>query len=171
MESHQVMLLLGSNLGDRAAVLAAARLRIGETVGPLVAVSREYETEPWGIFATSEQQFPFLNQAVVVHTGLSAFGVLDAIPQIERKLGRAEHQPEFAVDGNRLYRDRTIDIDILFYDSEVIDTERLVVPHPRLAERRFALEPAAEIWPEYMHPALKISLKDLFNSLLLSDSQ
>ena len=64
MESHQVMLLLGCNLGDRAAVFAAARLRIGETVGPLVAVSREYETEPWGTFAAGERQFPFLNQAV-----------------------------------------------------------------------------------------------------------
>ena len=166
MESHQVMLLLGSNLGDRAAVFAAARLRIGETVGPLVAVSREYETEPWGTFAAGERQFPFLNQAVVARTGLSAFGVLEAIQQIERELGRPVHDSEYVPGGERLYRSRTIDIDILFFDSEVIDTERLVVPHPRFPERRFAVEPAAEIWPEFVHPALKISLKDLFNSLL-----
>ena len=99
MESHQVMLLLGSNLGDRAAVFAAARLRIGETVGPLVAVSREYETEPWGTFAAGERQFPFLNQAVVARTGLSAFGVLEAIHLYDRELGRPVHDSEFAPGG------------------------------------------------------------------------
>lgn len=165
------MLLLGSNRGDRVSILASARLFIADRVGPVVLVSREYETEPWGTFAAGEERHPFMNQAVVVETTLEPETVLDAIQQIERELGRPEHVPEYASDGNRLYRDRTVDIDILFYDSEIIDTERLTVPHPRLAERRFALEPAAGIWPDYVHPALKISLKELFNSLLLGDSQ
>lgn len=165
------MFLLGSNQGDRTAILTAARLHIAERVGPVILASREYETEPWGAFAAGEEQRPFLNQAVVSGTALEPEAVLDAIQQIERELGRPDHRSEYATDGRRLYRSRTIDIDILFYDSEIINTERLTIPHPRLAERRFALEPAAEIWPDYRHPILKISLKELFNSLLLGDSQ
>lgn len=165
------MLLLGSNQGDRASILAAARLRIADRIGPVILASREYETEPWGLFAADEEQRPFLNQAIVTETALEPEAVLDATQQIERELGRPEHRPEYAPDGSRLYRDRTVDIDMLFYDSEIIDTERLTVPHPRLAERRFALEPAAEIWPDYVHPILKINLKELFNPLLLGDSQ
>lgn len=171
MESHQVMLLLGSNQGSRAAVLAAARLRIAASVGPVVLASREYATEPWGTFAEGERTHPFLNQAVVAETVLGPEAVLNAIQQIERELGRPDHRPEYSENGERVYRERTIDIDILFYDSEIIDTKRLTVPHPRLPERLFALVPAAEIWPDYTHPSLKISLKELFNSLLLGDSQ
>lgn len=165
------MLLLGGNLGDRAALFAAARLRIEDAVGPVVAASREYETEPWGTFAEGEEPQPFLNQAVIVRTSLGPEEVLEAIQRIERELGRPEHAPEYGAGGGRIYRGRPIDIDILFYDSEIIDTERLTIPHPRLAERRFALEPAAEIRPDYVHPGLNISLKELFNSLLLGDSQ
>lgn len=165
------MLLLGGNLGDRAAVFAAARSRIVATIGPLILASREYETEPWGTFADGPKIQPFLNQAIVAETELEPICTLDAIQQIERELGRPEHLPEYNAGGERVYRERTIDIDILFYDSEIIDTERITIPHPRLSERRFALEPAAEIWPDYTHPGLKISLKELFNSLLLGDSQ
>lgn len=165
------MLLLGGNQGDRAAVFAAARLRIVAMVGPVTLASREYETEPWGTFVEGERTHPFLNQAVVSETVLEPEAVLDAIQQIERELGRPDHRPEYSEGGERVYRGRTIDIDILFYDSEIIGTERLTVPHPRLPERLFALEPAAEIWPDYTHPGLKISLKELFNSLLLGDSQ
>lgn len=171
MDDHSVMLLLGSNQGDRAAVLAAARSLIADRIGPVVLASREYVTEPWGIFAEGGEQHPFLNQAIVARTVLGSGGALDAVQQIERELGRPQHSPEYTPDGVRLYRSRTIDIDILFYDSEIIETKRLKVPHPRLSERRFALEPAAEIWPRYVHPTLKISLKELFNSLLLVDSQ
>lgn len=165
------MLLLGGNQGDRAAVFAAARLRIAATVGPVILASREYETEPWGTFAEGEKAQLFLNQAVVSETVLEPEAVLDAIQQIERELGRPDHRPEYTAGGERVYRERTIDIDILFYGSEIIGTERLTVPHPRLPERLFALQPAAEIWPDYTHPGLKISLKELFNSLLLGDSQ
>lgn len=165
------MLLLGSNVGDRAAAMASARSRIAHCIGPLVLASREYTTEPWGTFADPQERHSFLNQAVVAETALAPEAVLDVIQQIERELGRPEHRPEYGDAGERVYRARTIDIDILFYDSEIIDTERLTVPHPRLPERRFALEPAAEIWPDYTHPGLKISLKELFNSILLDDSQ
>ena len=116
------MLLLGGNLGDRAAVLAAARSRIAAAVGPLLLVSREYETEPWGAFADGEKRQPFMNQAVVAETDAAPEEVLDIIQQIERELGRPEHRPEYGAAGERIYRCRTIDIDILFYDSEIIDT-------------------------------------------------
>ena len=166
------MLLLGSNLGDRTEVLASARSRLAVEAGRVTALSREYETAPWGTFVAGEPHEPFLNQAVAVETALSATALLDATQRIERALGRSDHRSEYdPATGDRLYRSRTLDIDLLFYDSAVIDTPRLTVPHPRLSERRFALEPAAEIWPEYLHPTLKISLKELFNSLLLGDSQ
>lgn len=172
METHRALLLLGSNLGDRTEVLASARSLLLQRVGPVVRASREYETEPWGDFAEGGAVQPFLNQAVEVETCLAAEALLDATQRIERDSGRAAHEPEYdPANGTRLYRARTLDIDLLFYDSAVIDTPRLTVPHPRLAERRFALEPAAELWPDYLHPVLKISLKELFNSLLLGDSQ
>lgn len=172
MGIHRALLLLGSNLGDRAERLASARSLLLQSVGPVVQASREYETEPWGTFAGGETPGPFLNQAIAVETALGPEALLDATQRIERALGRSDHRPEYdAATGGRLYHARPIDIDILFYDSDVIATERLAVPHPRLPERRFALEPAAEIWPDYVHPALKISLKELFNSILLGDSQ
>lgn len=171
MTRHSVVLLLGGNLGDREAILASARAEIEAGIGPVVRASREYASAPWGAFAEGDAQGMFLNQALLVETALGPEEVLDAVQRIERRLGRLEHDADFGADGRRLYRDRTIDIDILFYDVETIDNKRLTVPHPRLCERRFALEPAAEICPDFVHPALKISLKELFNSLLLGDSK
>lgn len=172
MNMHRALLLTGSNLGDRAEALTFARSRVAETAGRVVQASREYETAPWGSFADGGERHPFLNQAIAVETLLTPEALLDAIQRIEHESGRPLHEAEFApATGTRLYRSRTLDIDILFYDSAVIDTPRLTVPHPRLAERRFAAEPAAEIWPDYVHPVLKITLKELFNSFLLGDSQ
>ncbi|MDE5944173.1 MAG: 2-amino-4-hydroxy-6-hydroxymethyldihydropteridine diphosphokinase [Rikenella sp.] len=172
MAVHRALLLLGSNLGDRAEALASARSRLAATAGRVVAVSRVYESEPWGVFAAGEEPSPFLNQAVGLETSLDPLALLDATQRIERELGRAEHGPEYdAVTGGRVYRPRTLDIDMLFYDSAILRLSRLTVPHPRLVERRFALEPAAELWPDYLHPERKIALKELFNSFLLGDSR
>lgn len=160
------MLSLGSNAGDRGRLLESARKNIAETVGPLLLASREYRTEPWGNFAETGPVEPFLNQVVLVETDRNPEEVLNDILRIERRIGRPEHDPEYTTDGQRVYRSRVIDIDILFFDSEIIDTPRLAVPHPRIAQRRFVLEPAAEICPDFQHPVLKISLKELLNSIL-----
>lgn len=163
---HRVLLSLGSNVGDRDRMFRDARQQIAESVGPVVQASSEYQTEPWGTFAGDNRPEPFLNQVLAVETDREPLDLLDTLQQIEHRLGRPSHQPEYAPDGQRLYRSRTIDIDILFYDTLVLDIPRLTVPHPRIAERRFLLEPAVQIWPRYRHPVLKISLEELLNSFL-----
>lgn len=149
---HTVYLGLGGNLGDRAAMLAAAIERLA-AVMTIDAASSIYETEPVGY----ADQGPFLNQVVRAHTDLSPRDVLRAIKGIERALGRP------AVDPIR-FGPRFIDIDLLLYDdwrldepgggSGGVEDRPLVVPHPRLHERAFVLVPLAEIAPELDVPGL-----------------
>lgn len=141
-------LLLGSNLGDRVAILREAVEQLSVLAGTVEKVSGLYETAAWGL----EEQPAFLNQAVQLHTLLSAEQLLDACQRVEQLAGR-----------ERLVRwgARTLDVDILLYDAEVLQTERLSVPHPRLPERRFALVPLAEIAPSVIHPALGQSVGEL----------
>ncbi len=126
---------LGSNLGDREAVL----LRAADALDA-VRISPVIETEPWG-FA---DQPPFLNAVAEVETDLSARGLLELLLDIEQRLGRTRTGPR--------YGPRTIDLDLLLYGHEVIDEPGLRVPHPRLAERRFVLEPLAALVPERKIP-------------------
>ena len=125
-------LLLGSNLGDRAALLAAARQELAGTVGEIVAASGLYETAAWG----REDQPAFLNQALAVRTSLGHEELLAACQAAEQHAGRQrlEH-----------WGSRTLDVDILLFGDKSINTAILTVPHPRLPERRFALVPLAEI--------------------------
>jgi 2-amino-4-hydroxy-6-hydroxymethyldihydropteridine diphosphokinase len=128
---------IGSNLGEREDVIAAAldHLRSEENV-EVLAVSTLRETDPVGYL----DQPRFLNGAVAVETPLTARELLDRLLEIERRLGRVRG------DGPR-FGPRTIDLDLLLYGEETIDEPGLQVPHPRLAERRFALEPLAELDP------------------------
>ncbi|GAA3966841.1 2-amino-4-hydroxy-6-hydroxymethyldihydropteridine diphosphokinase [Hymenobacter antarcticus] len=134
-------LLLGSNLGDRAGLLRQARAQLAAVAGPLAAESGLYETAAWG----REDQPAFLNQAVAVRTALSPDALLAACLATEQQAGRErlEH-----------WGSRTLDVDILFFGEEIIDTPSLCVPHPRLAARRFALVPLAEIAGSLRHPRL-----------------
>ena len=134
-------LLLGSNLGDRAALLHEARTRLGIAAGEIMAASSIYETAAWG----REDQPAYLNQALAVHTRLRPEALLAACLAVEQQAGR-----------QRLERwgSRTLDVDILFFGEEVIATPDLVVPHPRLSERRFVLAPLAEIAGTLVHPQL-----------------
>jgi 2-amino-4-hydroxy-6-hydroxymethyldihydropteridine diphosphokinase len=125
---------LGANLGDReAAIRQAVELLAG--LGDVVGVSSVRETEPWGY----EDQPPFLNAAAAIETELSPSEVVDALLAIERELGRVRHGPRWGP--------RTIDLDLLLYGDRSIDEVGVVVPHPRLHERTFALEPLAELDP------------------------
>lgn len=128
---------LGSNLGDREAALRGALELLGEDV---VAVSSFRETEPVGYL----DQPAFLNAAAALETGLEPRALLERLLGVERELGRTREGPR--------HGPRTIDLDLLVYDDRVIDEPGLVVPHPRLAERRFVLEPLAELDPDLVVP-------------------
>ncbi|WP_342086746.1 2-amino-4-hydroxy-6-hydroxymethyldihydropteridine diphosphokinase [Dyadobacter sp. OTU695] len=138
----QVFLLLGSNLGDRPQVLAAAREAIGEQAGRIVSQSAVYETAPWGI----TDQPAFLNQVVEISTSLPPEDLLRIILNIEHDLGRVRYERWGA---------RVIDIDILYFGQTVMDSARLTLPHPRIQDRRFVLAPLAEIAPDFLHPLLQ----------------
>ena len=144
-------LSLGSNLGDRRANLRNA---IGKflNLGNLVAVSSFYETEP---VEFTEQPW-FLNCAVALQTELKAEDFLKEIMNIEREMGRQRTIPKGP---------RTIDIDILLFGKAVMRTPQLTIPHPAMHERRFVLEPLAEIAPDIRHPILKQSICELLSAL------
>lgn len=132
---HTVYLGLGSNLGNREENLRGALFEIASSVGVVEAVSSFIVTEPWGF----ESTHTFVNAVCRVQTHLSPMEVLDATQAIERNLGRTQK----SVDG--IYSDRLIDIDILLYDDWKVDTPRLVIPHPLMAQRDFVKIPLAEL--------------------------
>jgi 2-amino-4-hydroxy-6-hydroxymethyldihydropteridine diphosphokinase len=143
-----VFLSLGSNLGERAKNLKDAIAALSHAGVQVVRVSSVYETEPVDYLP----QPWFLNCAVEAETELGAWELLRALRGIEAQLG----SKKLIAKGPRL-----IDIDILFYGNEVIDTPELQVPHPRLHLRRFVLEPLTEIAPQFRHPILKMSAAEM----------
>jgi 2-amino-4-hydroxy-6-hydroxymethyldihydropteridine diphosphokinase len=149
---HKIVYLsLGSNLGDRAGNLRLALDKLGE-LGTIEAVSAFYETEPVGL--TSQPWF--LNCAAKLSTEKMPRQLISGILNLEQGMGRQRKQK----DGPRI-----IDIDILLFGTSVIDTRSLTVPHPRLHERRFVLEPLAEVAPEVRHPIFKRTVRELRDAL------
>ena len=132
---------LGANLGDREATIRRAVELLAERVGiEVLAVSALRETDPVGL----EDQPRFLNGAAVLETTLGPRALLETLLEVERVLGRTRDGPRFGP--------RAIDLDLLLYDDETVDEPGLTVPHPRLHERRFALEPLAELDPALAIP-------------------
>jgi 2-amino-4-hydroxy-6-hydroxymethyldihydropteridine diphosphokinase len=149
---HQLVYLsLGSNVGDRAANLEAAIARLS-SLGKVVAVSSFYETEPVGFAA----QPWFLNCAVELDTEKTPKQLLAGILALEQEMGRRRVQKNGP---------RTIDIDILLCGDSIIKTKGLIIPHPAMHERRFVLEPLAEIAPDVQHPVFKRSIRELRQAL------
>jgi deoxyguanosine kinase len=147
-----VFLGLGGNIGDRLANIHKAVKALGLECGIILKASPVYETEAWG--TVSEKKY--LNQVVKIKTSLSALQLQKKTLAIEKKLGRKR-------TGER-YSDRVVDIDILFFNHDIISLEQLQVPHPRLHLRRFVLIPLREIEPRLMHPILKKSISELLES-------
>lgn len=144
-------LLLGSNLDDRQGMIRKAVERINDRIGPVTGSSSVYESEPWGF----ESECSFLNQVVKVDTGLSPHELLEAILNIESKLGRKRDSRV------ERYSSRSIDIDILFYNEDIISENNLNIPHPRIPERMFTLLPLCELNPSMVHPVYQRTVKEL----------
>ena len=141
---HEVYLGLGSNLGDREAVLLQAIDLIDERVGQVLRRSSFIETDPWGFESANR----FLNAAVCCETTLTPREVLQATQQIERDLGkRKRHATKRQKEIN--YQDRPIDIDILLYDDLIVDEPDLKIPHPLMHQREFVMRPLNEIRDPY----------------------
>jgi len=150
----EVYLLLGGNVGDVRKTLCLAYDLINEKIGTIDKKSSLYSTEPWG----EKNQAPFLNQCILVKTTYSAQNILQLCLEIEIALGRKRLEKWSA---------RTIDIDILFIDNEIIDESNLKVPHPYIQKRNFALIPMHEISKEFVHPILLKTIEEL--KLICSD--
>ena len=145
---NTVYLLLGSNMGDSDQLLIVATSMIEKNIGKLVKSSSIYRTAAWG----KEDQPDFLNQIIIVSSSLSSSTVLKEMFDIEKEMGRVRTTKNAA---------RVIDIDMLFFNDEIIQTENLTVPHIQIQNRRFVLVPLAEISPDFQHPLLKKSSLEL----------
>jgi len=141
-------LLIGGNLGNRNKNLSLAMHLLGHKCGNIVKQSAVYETAPWG--KTDQQNF--YNQALLLQTVQEPLTLLENILSIELKMGRERAEK----NGPRI-----IDIDILFYNDEIIDVPNLRVPHPEMQNRRFVLVPLNEIAAEFIHPVLKKDIQTL----------
>ena len=145
---------LGSNLGDRRGALEGAVAALAGTHGVAVRkVSSFHETEPVG---GPPGQGLFLNAAAVLETSLDPFGLLQVLREIEERFGRTR---------TVRWGERTLDLDLLLFDDRVVDTPELTVPHPRLTERRFVLEPLAEVAPDTIEPVTRRTIIDLLADL------
>lgn len=140
MGDHQLILSLGGNMGNKVEIFAETRALIHQTIGPIQHASPTYETPPWG-FDSSDH---FHNQVILISTGLTPHDVLKKIKEIEIRFGRKRK--------TGAYLPRKMDIDILFYDDQVISDAELTIPHPLIPLRRFVLVPLADLLPDLIHP-------------------
>lgn len=149
---NKAIILLGSNTGNSSQNLESAKAYIVRNVGEITHFSSPYTTEPWG---RTDQPF-FLNQVVVIDTALTARQLINTLLTIEEKMGRKRVEK---------WEPRLIDLDILFFNDEIINEEGLIIPHPQLHERRFTLVPLAEILPGLIHPVFGKDIQTLLFEL------
>ena len=145
-----VYLQLGSNLGEREQLISDAVQEISKYVGKINACSQIYESTPWRV----DGQESYLNQIIKVKTLLSAEDILVAVLKIENDLGRVRIEK---------WGERLIDVDIIFFNNEIIETPDLCIPHKHMHERNFVLAPLNEIAPFLIHPKYNKTVSELFN--------
>lgn len=149
MKQHQVMVSLGSNQGNRLALIESCIELIHNEVAVVVKVSKIYETPAWGF-----ESEPFYNCVLLLHTSKSPQKLLNQLLKVEKKLGRVRNQVG-------AYQPRPIDIDILTFDEKIVATETLQIPHPLLQKRMFVLQPLLDLERNWVHPILKKSIVQL----------
>jgi 2-amino-4-hydroxy-6-hydroxymethyldihydropteridine diphosphokinase len=148
---NKVFLLIGGNLGDRKQNLDLAVFNISKTVGKIKKRSAIYESKAWG----KTDQPDFLNQVILLESKNNANEILNKILKIETNMGRNREEK---------WAERLIDIDILFFNDAIIETENLKIPHPLIQERMFALKPMAEIDTNFIHPILNKTISELIEN-------
>lgn len=146
---HKITILLGSNQGNRKELIMKAIQLLEIKLGKCHKVSSIYESEAWGF----EAEITFLNQVLVFESALKPEEILQIGLDAEKELDRTRNEGGYA--------SRTMDIDLLFYDNQIIEEENLQIPHPRLHLRRFTLEPLVEIMSDFIHPKLKKDMREL----------
>ena len=153
LEYNTAYLLLGGNLGDREANLKKAIELLNDKIGNVIAISSLYETAAWG----KTDQPAFLNQAVSLQTRLTALEVLERALSIEQELGRVRKDK---------WGERLIDIDLILFGDEIINIpDKLQVPHPHMQDRKFVMEPLAEIAPGVIHPLMGETMLDICRNI------
>lgn len=148
---NKVYLSLGSNLGDKEMNLQRAMFHLKEKLGEIAAQSSYFYSKAFEFESESE----FVNNVILVLTNYNAFEILNITQQIELEIGRKQKSI------NKIYKDRIIDIDILYYNDEIIDEKNLKIPHPEILKRNFVYKPLLEIDEEIYDPQKKIMLKEL----------
>lgn len=149
---NKVVLMLGGNKGDVRNTFNAVYSELNKK-GEIFKISALYQTAPWGF----TQQNDFYNQAVIYHTNLKPIEVLHFCHSIEQNMGRKRNP-------YNQYDERTIDIDIIFYNEEIINVPQLTIPHPKMQKRNFVLIPLNEIIPDFKHPIFNKTIKELLKN-------
>lgn len=145
-----IVLLLGGNIGDSRGYIRNALALLEQNLGFISHLSSFYQTQAWGFNAND-----FINLAVVIQTSLEPNKCLEITQEVEEELGRIDQ------NSGQNYASREIDIDIIFYEKEIINTAQLVIPHPKMQERNFVLQALSEIIPDFAHPILNKNIKEL----------
>ncbi len=149
-DQHYAYIIAGGNIPPRRQYIRKAIDILKDKGLEVEQESSVYESEPWGFEAEND----FLNKVVLLKTELSPVGLLDVLLNTEKELGRRRGK----TDG---YASRRIDLDILFYDRLIIEKSTLKIPHPRIPQRRFVLEPLSEIAADFIHPKLEMTISEL----------
>ena len=145
---NKAYLLLGGNIGDRLTNLEKAKELLEKQIGKIIKHSSVYETASWG----NNDQPDFLNQVLLFETKLTAEQIMEQILFIENKMGRVRSEKNAS---------RAIDIDILFFNEDIIQTKNIIIPHPQIQNRNFVLYPLNELSPQLQHPVLKKTINEL----------
>lgn len=148
---NKAYLLLGSNIGDTKKNINKAKKQIENKIGSVTRSSSLYSTKAWGY----EDQDDFMNQVLIVTTALSSIETMMRILEIEKNMGRVRTLKNAP---------RLIDIDILFFNKEIIHTEDLIIPHPLMQKRKFVMVPLNELSPNFIHPVLKKNIHQIMSS-------